>query len=72
MPDRPALEIEDEIEITPEMIAAGAAVLWARDDIDIGPTGSEIVAENVIRAALGILQKNRGSRAFCATGTLNS
>ena len=46
----------DEIEITPDMIDAGAAELF--DDsptgIAMGPNGAEYYAEKVIKAALGV------------------
>ena len=50
--DRPA-HSEKEIEITPEMIEAGAKVLMDHSGlIDLSPTFAEIYSEQVLRAAL--------------------
>lgn len=53
--DRPD---ETEIEITVEMIEAGAKLLCARDDVPWGPTGCEIVVETILRAALRVPFQN--------------
>ena len=42
-----------EIEVTPEMIAAGAVKLYPLGS-DIGPGTAEIYAEDVLRAALAV------------------
>jgi hypothetical protein len=50
----------DTIDLTPEMIAAGAAVLWdALGESEIGPTGAERLAEAVLSAGLGTLSLTR-------------
>jgi hypothetical protein len=47
------------MEVTEEMIAAGASVIWAREDIDIGPTGCEHLARAILRAGLRALSQRR-------------
>jgi hypothetical protein len=51
----------NEIEITPEMIEAGATVIYSKETIDIGPTGAKYLAVAVIEAALKA--RSRGSFA---------
>lgn len=41
-------------EITLEMIEAGAAVIWRRPDLDVGPSGAKDLAEAVLLAALQV------------------
>ena len=62
MCDRPAFSDEvatKEIEVTSEMIEAGAAELF--DDspigISLGPNGAEYYAEKVIKAALDVFYR---------------
>lgn len=55
--DRPVHESKEEIEVTPAMIEAGATVLWDRADIDIGPTGCEILAQKILVAALKVARR---------------
>ena len=43
---------ESEIEITPAMIEAGAAVLYPHDRIEIGPATARLLAAEIIEAAL--------------------
>lgn len=56
MIDRPATECktdEKEIEITPEMIEAGMAVLWNDIFCDhLGPTDCKLLAREIIERAL--------------------
>jgi hypothetical protein len=42
----------EKIAVTQEMIEAGAAVIAGGDDLDIGPTGAEILAEVVLKGDL--------------------
>jgi hypothetical protein len=43
----------NEIEVTPEMIEAGAMVIYCSNEIvDIGPTGAKNLSIAVIKAAL--------------------
>ena len=59
MTDRPTKNAS-EIEITPEMIEAGAeALLDGSGLIDLGQTFAEIYAEAVLRAALPLLFRER-------------
>jgi hypothetical protein len=51
--DRPALET-DKIEITREMIEAGAEAILRDASLDVGPTKAEIIAEAVISRALAV------------------
>ena len=54
-PKAPEAGAPDEIEITPAMIEAGArALLDGSGMIDLGPTGAELYAERVLRAALSL------------------
>jgi hypothetical protein len=48
----PATTSTAEVEITAEMVAAGAAVIWHDSDLDVGASGAEDLAERVIEAAL--------------------
>jgi hypothetical protein len=51
MCDRPAQSYE--IDVTPEMVDAGAVVIYSSNEIDdIGPTGAKNLAFAVIKAAL--------------------
>ena len=52
MPDEPA---DIEIEVTPEMVEAGAAVITAGPFCDLGSGYCEIVAKRVVEAALRVL-----------------
>ena len=47
-----------EIEVTPDMIEAGAAVL-SRYSLDLGPTFEEMLAERIIRCALEVYVRGR-------------
>lgn len=47
----------DKIEITEEMIAAGAAVLMADPFLNFSPTGAEITAEKVLLEAMSALHR---------------
>jgi len=59
--------IEDEIEITLEMILAGAAAIWpagAGWECYDCPTGAETIAEKVIEAALKVRHEKRGGSSI--------
>ncbi len=43
--------IPDDIEITPEMVEAGATILMRDPFLNLGPTSAELLAEEVLRAA---------------------
>jgi hypothetical protein len=45
----------DEIEITPEMIEAGALVLLRDESLDLGDGYAERVTRRMLKAALGTL-----------------
>jgi hypothetical protein len=49
-PDRPLRT--EEVEITPEMIVAGARPIYADPFLDIGETGAELLAAKVLKCAL--------------------
>ena len=49
--------IDLEIEVTPDMIAAGARIIADRFDLEIGGWSAESVAEDVIRASLAAIAK---------------
>lgn len=55
MADRPATELREEIEVTPEMIEAGAAVLLRDESLDLGDGYAELLTRRVLAAALGTL-----------------
>jgi hypothetical protein len=44
----------NKIEITPEMIAAGSAVLCREESLDLGCGFAELLTRRVLSAALGI------------------
>jgi hypothetical protein len=43
-----------KFEITPQMIEAGAEILWNDPFLDIGPSNSRDIAEKIIRRAFEI------------------
>jgi hypothetical protein len=47
----------DERMVTEEMIAAAAAVLWENPFLEMGQTGAEILAEEMLRQALSASRK---------------
>lgn len=49
--------MEPEIEITPNMIRAGAGVIEADPLLDVDPFLAELLAERVLRAALECSQR---------------
>lgn len=64
MSDRPTL---DEVEVTPEMIAAAAAAIWCGDvewSVYDSPTGAETIARKVIEAALKVRRENHAARTI--------
>lgn len=58
--DAPEAGAPDEIEVTPAMIEAGARVLLDGSGMfDLAPTGAELYAERVLRAALSLLSRGK-------------
>jgi hypothetical protein len=46
--------MRDDIEVSSEMIDAGAEILWNNTSLDLGPSSSRDFAEQIIRRAFEI------------------